>query len=254
MMRRLLIAIAAVAVLCAPGFVRRADAFAFAPDGSLPPIELSPALTPAARTTAAASHTGSVHRVRAHHHRHHHARHVAQASAGLQASRGSSPSRPGPAHRSERRAALPHVTRDHRPSPQGRSNGRSLGATSEAGFVFSVSIRGLRALEHDCFGNFAGDRGAGRGPPRASPFESSFRVSRPASAGVDSDLPTPPAPHPLHTISRSHAAASGESVPAAGSPRFVSWFHTGSPCAPPLPIARRARRQAYTPLSVGGLT
>jgi len=261
MKSRLLIAIVALTVLSAPVAARRASALAFAPDGSAPPIELYTSLAPASRTAAAASHTGSVQRPR-HHHRHHAAVRRAHATAHLQSSRGTSPSHPGPPHRSERRAALPHVTRDHRPPQHGRSGARSLSANPETAPVVTLSVRGLRALEHDSFGNFAGDRGAGRGPPRASPLESSSsRVFRSADAAGAFDLSPPPAlslptrPTPLRRLPGLSGASSHARGrhPAAAAPT-VCWFITGSPsCASPADRVEGATA-GLPPPSVGGLT
>jgi hypothetical protein len=260
MKSRLLIAIVALTVLSAPVAARRASALAFAPDGSMAPIELCSSLAPASRIAAAASHTGSVERPR-HHHRHHAAVRRAHATAHLQSSRGPSPSHPGPAHRSERRAALPHVTRDHRPPQHGRSGARSLSANPETAPVVTISVRGLRALEHDSFGNFAGDRGAGRGPPRASPLESSSRVFRSADAAGAFDPPPPPALSfpTTSTPLRRHPGLSGASSHARGPLRpaaslTVGCFTTGSPsCASPADRVEGATA-GLPPPSVGGLT
>jgi hypothetical protein len=246
-MKTLRIAMVALAALC--GMSARAHALAFAPEAPSLPFELSSTLP---RTSAAASHTGSAHRVRPHHRRHRHAAHHRLHSVDhLQATHGSLPSHPGAPHRGERRAALPQVARHHRPSPQGRHGNRAFSSAPGAPIAVLNATSGLEALEHDSFGNFAGDRGAGRGPPRASPLDDLPRVFCPAAAfaGGASLLRFAPASDLRHS-----------EFPTRTVPRAFSAWAAGRPClahpegTPGLEPASRDRAARVAPLQSAYLT
>ncbi len=218
MKRRLLTLHMSCALLAIALLAPRAHALEFAPDGAVLPIESGPGLAASSRIAAAASHTSSAHRIRAHHRRllHRHVHHRVRAAAGLQAGRGTSPAHPESQHHPDRRAAVPQVTRSHRPTHEGRYGARGAATLQPSQTLLAASSRSLRALEHDSFGNFAGDRAAGRGPPRAGPDTNLRRRSRPTSAGPsllsptpapDSPLPPPPPAGLLAAPLRPHAAS-----------------------------------------------